>query len=159
MANDRFMRKGTTKFYFVPTITNLTGATVSQITAGVNISPQVAEVSGFSFTNNPIAAPDMDSAFVSQISGEDTVEASTTTMYDLSDNTTIKEALAKGEIGYMVIFYSGIAGATPAVGDDYEVWPVEVASNSRIYSAGNEAAQYTVGWTLTDPPVEGTVVT
>lgn len=157
MANVRFMRKGITKFYFVPVITAQAAATAAQINAGVNISPQVAEVSGFSFTNNPIAAPDMDSAFVSQISGEDTVEASSTTMYDLQDNTTIKAGLAKGTGGYMVIFYSGLLGATPAIGDKYEAWPVEIASNSRMYSAGNEAAQYMVGWTLTDPPVEGVV--
>ena len=32
-------------------------------------------------------------------------------MYDLSDNTTLKDPLAKGNSGYMLILYSGTAGA------------------------------------------------
>lgn len=151
----RFMRKGITKMHFIPTAATPAAVTVAETTAGTEVTPQVADVSGFSFTNNPISAPDMDNAFVSQISGEDTVEASQTTMYDLSDETTLKDALAKGTIGFMQIFHSGYAGASPAAADVYELWPVEIASNARMYTAGNEAAQYLVGWTLTGPPVEG----
>jgi hypothetical protein len=149
------MRKGTTKMYFVATVAAPAAMTVAEVTAGTHLSPQIAEVSGFTFSNNPISAPDLDNAFVSQISGEDTVEASSTTMYDLSDNTTIKDALAKGTTGYVAIYHSGIAGALPAAVEEYEMWPVEIASNSRMYTAGNEAAQYMVGWTLTGPPVDG----
>lgn len=157
MADDRFMRKGVTKMHFVPTIATLAAATVAEVAAGVDITPQVAEVTGFSFENNPINTPNLDDAFVGQISGEDTVAASSCTMYDLSDNTTLKAALAKGTSGFMLIFYSGIAGSSPAASDDYEAWPVDISSNSRQYSAGNEAAQYVVSFAPNLAPVEGTV--
>lgn len=154
----RFMRKGTTKIYFVPTIASLAAATVAEITAGENITGQVAEVNGFSFSNSPISTPDMDSRFTSQVSGEDTAEASNLTMYELDDPTdVIRDALPKGADGYIVFFYKGLAGATPGAGDDYEVFPVEVASNVRLYTAGNEAAQYRVNFTMLQPPQEGTV--
>lgn len=153
----RFMRKGITKIYLVPTITNTAAPTTAQITAGTNLTPQVAEVSGFTFTNNPISTPDMDTAYVSQIAGEDSGEASSITFYELRGGTdTINAALTKGLNAYICIYYAGIAGATPAASDKLEVWPISVSSNARIYSAGNEAAQYRVAFAITGPPVAAT---
>lgn len=157
MADDLFMRKGITKVYFIPAALAPAAVTAAEITAGVELTKSIADISGFTFQNNPFNAPNMDEAFVPQVPGEDTVENSTTTHYDYKDNTTIKDGLAKGDSGYVVFFYSGIAGASPASGDKYEAFPAQVGSNSRVYSAGNEAAQYRVGWTLTGAPVEGTL--
>lgn len=150
----RFMRKGITKIYFIPTITVLSAPTTAQVTAGTNLTPQVAEVAGFTFTNNPISTPDMDNAYVSQIAGEDTGEASSITFYELRAATdTIHDAQTKGLNGYIGIYYGGIAGGTPAAADKLEVWPVSISSNARIYSAGNEAAQYRVAYAITGAPV------
>ena len=154
MVATRFMRKGITKIYFVPTITVLATPTTAQITAGTNLTPQIAEVAGFTFTNNPISTPDMDTAFVSQIGGEDTGEASSMTFYELKGGTdSIHDAQTKGLNGYICIFYAGLAGGTPASGDKMEVWPITITSNARVYSAGNEAAQYRVAYAITGVPV------
>lgn len=154
MVATRFMRKGITKVYFVPTITALATPTTAQITAGTNLTPQTAEMAGFTFTNNPISTPDMDNAYVSQIAGEDTGEASSITFYELKGGTdTIHDSQTKGLNGYICIFYAGIAGGTPASGDKMEVWPVSISSNARIYTAGNEAAQYRVAYAVTGAPV------
>lgn len=158
MPTTRFMRKGVTKVYFVPTIASKAAPTVAEITAGENLTPQIAEMTGFTFTNNPISTPDMDNAYVSQVPGEDTSEASSMTFYELKGGTDdIHDALLKGTVGYIVIFYGGIAGASPAASDKAEVWPVVVSSNARRYTAGNEAAQYGVGFAVTSPPTAATV--
>jgi len=150
---DRFMRKGTTKFFWVPTIAD-SGLipTTAEVNAGVDVTPEISEVNGFSFTNNPIQTPDMDTRFVSQIPGEDTTEDSSLVFYQRKGTDAIRAALPKDDVGYMVIFYSGIAGATPAIGDDADVWPATVSSNAKTYTAGNEAAMYRVAFALTEEP-------
>jgi hypothetical protein len=153
----RFMRKGIARFYWVPTIANLVAPTVAEITAGTELTAQMGEINGFSFTNNPIDTPDMSSAFVTKIPGEDTVDNSSFRFYEDKTTNPIRTVLAKNSTGNIVIFPAGVAGANPAVADKAEVWPVTVASNSRTYSAGNEAAAYMVVLTNTLPPKDAVV--
>lgn len=148
----RFMRKGKTKLYWVPTIANTSAPTAAEVNAGTNMTPQIAEINGFTFTNNPIDTPDMATAFVSKIPGEDTVDSSNIMFYEDDTTNPIQTALAKGNSGYVVIFYKGTAGASPAAADKAEVWPAQIASNARQYTAANEAAKYNVVFTLTAQP-------
>lgn len=151
----RFMRKGTTKVRFVPTIAALAAMTTAEATAGTDLTPQTAELNGFTFTNSPIETPDMATAFVSKIPGEDTVEDSSIVFYEDKTTNPIRTALTKNTVGNIVIYYAGTAGLNPASTDKYEAWPIIVASNARRYTAGNEAAQYAVMFTNTAAPVEG----
>lgn len=154
----RFMRKGTTKVYFVPTIASLAAPTAIEIGAGTPLHPELAEINGFNFENSPIDTPDMAITLVTKIPGEDTLEDSSMGFYEVKTGTdTIKAALVKGTVGYVVIFPRGIAGASPAAADKCESWPVIIASNSRKYTVGNEAATYMVKYANTGAPVDGTL--
>lgn len=150
----RFMQKGLTRFYLVPTIANQTTLlpTVAEVAAGTRIDTQLAEVSGFSFANETIETPDMSSTFDKSIPGGDKADASSLTNYELKTSDTIKTALAKGTNAYIVIFPYGTAGATPAIADKCDVWPVTIASRVRAYSAGNEASKYTASFAMTAEP-------
>jgi hypothetical protein len=149
----RFMRKGTTQFHFVPTIASASLVpTAAEVTAGERLDEQLAEVNGLSFSNSPIMVPDFASTFTSQIGGEDTSEDTSMVFYEDDTSNPIKAALAKGTTGYICAFYAGIAGATPAAGDDCDVWPIIVTSNSRQYTADNEAAKYQVNLAMSAPP-------
>jgi hypothetical protein len=149
----RFMRKGKTRFYFVLTIASPTLIpTAAEVNGGTRLDTQLAEINGFTFSNNPIAAPDMSSTFVASVSGEDTTEDSNLIFYEDDTTNAISTAQAKGTNGYVVILYKGIAGASPAAGDKCDVWPVQVASNARQYTADNEAAKYQITYTPTAVP-------
>lgn len=149
----RFMRKGTTKVYFVPTIASPAAPTVAEITAGTRLDTELAAVNGFEFANSPIQTPDMATTFTSQINGEDTAADSNMEFYQQKTGTdTVKAALAKGTAGYVVLFDRGTAGSTPAVADKCEVWPVTVASNANMYTTDNEAAKFRVNYSVTSPP-------
>lgn len=158
----RFMQKGTTRFYFVPEIAS-TGKipTPTEMGAGVYVGKDIADVSGFNFENSPIDTPDMDNTFTSSIPGEDKAETSTVTFYERKGlaNNPAKAAMPKGTEGFIVIFPYGLAGATPAAGDECDVWPVVVASVSRGYSAGNEASKYVITYTVSDEPALDAEVT
>lgn len=150
----RFMRKGRTKIWFVETLAIPESPTVEEVTMGTNLTPQIAEINGFTFSNSPIQTPDMDTKFVSQIPGEDTTEDSSMVFYEDESSNPIKAALPKDKTGYIVIFPSGYGTGqtTPQPGNNVEVWPVTVSSSARQYSAGNDAAQYEISFACTQEP-------
>lgn len=156
----RFMRKGTTRFYFVPTIGSATLApTAAEVTAGTRLDTQLATIQGFTFSNSPIQTPDMATTFVSQIGGEDAAEDSSLDFYEDKTSNPISTALAKGTAGYVVIFPRGVAGSVPAAADKCDVWPVTVTSNSKQFTADNAAGMYQVKFATTaEPGFEKTVV-
>lgn len=146
----RFNRKGTTKIYFLPTIAATTLIpTSSEITAGTDYTGQINAVDGWSLENQPIETPDMASTFVSKIGGDDSAADSSLTFYEDSALDDIETDLAKGTSGYVVIFSKG--KTTGAKGMD--VFPVTVVSNSKAYTADNEAAKITVQFTITARPL------
>lgn len=152
----RYMRKGITKFFFVPTIASAALVpTAAEVNAGTNITPDINEVNGFAFSNDTIETRDMDTTFVGNIPGEESAEDSSLVFYEHRGGlpaNPIKTALAKGTSGYVVIFFDGIAGATPAAGDDADVWPAQVASNVRQYTAANEAGMWRADFAMTSEP-------
>lgn len=157
MPDVRYMQKGITKFWFFPAITGTGGApdVSTDLPDADDVTRDVAEVSGFNFANDPIETPDMENTFTPSIPGRDKADSSSLTYYDrlgLANNPN-KTLMAKGVVGYLVIFPYGLAGATPAAGDECDVWPIQVASVSRGYSAANEAAKNVFMYTITDAPV------
>jgi hypothetical protein len=149
----RFFRRGTTKVYWVPTIASpaLVPA-VAEVTAGTNITTEIAAMEGFTFSNSPIPTPDLATTFTTTIPGEDTADNPRITFYEDKTTNTTQTTLAKGTEGYLVIFYSGIAGATPAAADKAEVWKVISTGPSREYTVGNDPARWMANFTPTKQP-------
>jgi len=71
MAQRRFIRRGVSKFLFVPTIANINSVTRPEITSAEDLSDFIADVSGWQLENNSVATPDMGSTFESSIPGTD----------------------------------------------------------------------------------------
>jgi hypothetical protein len=167
MAGGRFFRRGTTKIWFAPTIASAALIpTAAEVNAGTHLTVKAAPadesvkgITGFHFTNSPIDTPDMADVFTGNIPGEDKADASSLDFYEAKTSNAIKTALAKNTKGYIVIFFSGIAGATPAAGDKCDVWPVTSTGPSRNYSAGNEAASYSVPFAMTAAPADTVTLT
>jgi hypothetical protein len=154
----RYFRRGTSKMYFAPTIADISAPTEAEMLAGTDLSCEVGEIEGFKFSNNPIDVPDFCSEFVSKIPGEDTGDDSSMTFYEDDTSNPIQALLAKGTEAYIVLFPYGISATDPQAGDECEVWPVSVASNTREWSAGNDPARYMVEFTLSAPPDTSAVV-
>jgi len=148
----RYFRRGTTKIYFVSTITTAASPTAVEMALGTELTCDVAEISGFAFQNNPIDVPDMCAEFVKKIPGEDTADDSEMTFYEDDTSNPLLVTLAKGQAGYIVFFPYGIGGVNPVAGDDCEVWPVSVAKTTREWSAGNDPARFMTTFTITDVP-------
>lgn len=148
----RYMRRGKSKILFTPTVAGAS-PTRAEITAGTALTPQIAEVTGFSFSNSPIATPDLDTTFTTTISGEDTSDTPSITFYDDDTATTIRTALAKGTKGYVLLFPYGDVPTKRM-----EKWYIESTGVSDEWSAGNDPARFSVSFgVLAVPVTSGTV--
>lgn len=148
----RFFRRGISKVKWVPTIAATSGGivgspTTAEITAGTDLTPQIAEINGFQFTNSPISVPDLVTTFTTQIGGEDTVSDSSITLYDDNASTTIRTAIAKGTSGNAVLMPYGAVAAKRI-----EIYPAFSTGPNDEWSTDNVAARYTCGFAITGQP-------
>lgn len=147
----RKMRKGISKVFFAPAVVNKAAPTAAELTAGTDLTPNLAEINGVEFSNQPIDVPDFSSAWDKKVGGTDQAGDPSLTFWE-DDTTGVADrtAQSKGTAGFLVFLPWGNVATKPT-----EVWPVVVTANSRLWSAGNEAAQYRVNYAVTDPMTEG----
>ncbi|MEA2704262.1 MAG: hypothetical protein QOD63_2207 [Actinomycetota bacterium] len=141
-----FFRRGVTKVYAVPTIT-LAAPTAVQVNAGTHLSTpnNLADVQGFSYTNQPIAVPDLSDNYDGKIVGVDQSADGQLHFYHLKGTSPnpLLATLAKGVVINITIFWLGLAGATPAAGDVCDVFPCSSSGPAKDMSM-TEAAKWHV---------------
>lgn len=138
---------GQTFWAFVPAISNPAAPTSAEINAGTNLTLRICDISGFTYKNKPIETPDLASAFVSTIPGEDQADDSELTFYDDSASMALWTALAKGTGGYMVI--SPYAKATAS---KCRVWQVVSTGPNDELKLDATAAKFMVGFSVASRP-------
>lgn len=144
----RFVRRGVTKIFFVPAVADVNATTRAELAAGVDLSASIAEVAGWSLSNQAIATPDLGSRFESNIPGTNQAADSSLTFYeDLEDETT--EALLPALTpGFIVMLRKGDRPGSKSM----DTYPVRVASKSSTITTGNEAARFQVSFGITGEP-------
>ncbi|MCA1220250.1 phage tail tube protein [Streptomyces sp. 8L] len=154
-AVKKYMRRGTSKFYFLETIADEGMIpTRTELTAGTEFSAFIAAMDGWTVTNNEIDTPDMADTYNSTIPGSDKADTSTFTFYEDEVDSDTEEMLAKGTVGYIVILRKGDVPANASM----DVFPIRVASQSPQYTADDAAAQFVVTCSITSRPVQGAPV-
>lgn len=151
----KFFRRGVSKVKFAPTVaayTDVTGVgagspTRAEITAGQDLSGVVSEIAGFQLQNSPIPVPDILTTYTGQINGEDTVDASSLTLYDDDTTTVVRTALAKGTNGFILLFPYGDTSTKRC-----EVWPVRSLGVNDEWTTDNSPARTQVGFAVTRVP-------
>lgn len=155
MPVKKYMRRGKSIFKFVETIAASSMIpTRAELSSGVDLTPGIAEVDGWSQTNNTIETPDMADTFDSKIPGSDAADDSSITFYEDEETNTTETDLAKGTTGYIVILRKGDVPGNQSM----DVFPVRIASQSPQYTADNEAAKFVVNFVITSRPLQGAAV-
>jgi hypothetical protein len=130
--------------------------TRAEITASVDLTPDINDLGGMTFTNDPVATPDMATTFETSIVGADTAAPPVLTFYERDDtpaNQTIMTALAKGNSGYILAFrYGDVPGRA------MEIWKATSTGVNRQWTAANEAAKYVVTFAVTAVPTLNAIV-
>jgi hypothetical protein len=155
MPQKRFMRRGIARIYWLLTVADpVAGPTRAELTAGDDVTDNVAAVSGFTSSTTTIPTPDMGTRFEATIPGPITVADSSLRFYDDEDSEEIEELFVPETTGYVYFMRKGDK-PTSATGD---LFPARVSSRTPNYTVGNEPADNTVAFALTAPPSYDTVI-
>lgn len=151
-STTRYFDVNTTRVYWVEEIADKTAPTRQELDAGVDLSGEIADFSGFTVTAEEIETPDMNSLFTSRIGGRTSAEDSSLTLYGDINGQDVTEVMARGDNGF-VVWLDG--GDVP--GNKMDVYPVRVRSISRQRSL-SEASRVLVEFSVTSEPAEGVAV-
>ncbi|MGC9539981.1 hypothetical protein [Streptomyces sp. UG1] len=152
MTQQRFMRRGITKIFWlkdiaadnlIPTRTEISAPNATDLTEAIS------DVEGWSLTNEAIETPDMATTFTASIPGNDKADNSSLTFYEDQFKDDMETLLPKGATGYVVFLRKGDIPGSKSM----DTFPVQVASRTAQYSAGNEAAKFQGVFTITSPPM------
>lgn len=148
----KFFRKGVSKVRFLPAVAGAS-PTRPEITAGTDLSPQIAGFTGFQLSNAPIQVPNLAETFTPQINGEDTVADSSLAFNDDDAVSTIRTALAKGTTGYLLFMPYGDIPTKRC-----EVWNVRSTGVNDEWSLDPTPAKFMVGFAVLTTPNQTGVI-
>lgn len=149
----RYFRRGKSKILFSLDCEDLSEPSRGEIDGAVDLSLDIAEITGFELSNDPISTPNLADQFTPQIDGEDTVAASSLTLYDRDESEANRTALEKGTSGYVFMLPYG---DTPEA--RMEVWPVKSNGVNDSWGTGNEAARFIVPFSVREVPEQNAEV-
>lgn len=150
----RFFRRGVSEVFFATTIADTSAPTAAEITAAIDLTEPVSDFGGFMLNNSPIETPTLKTNFDPQITGVDKTADSTLTFDDDDTDQAVRAALAKGEVGFVVLCPYG-----NTTGKRCEVWPVVSTGFNDQWNLNAEAAKSVAGFAVTDIPVQDAVLT
>ena len=154
MATKRFVRRGVSKFFFLPAVADLaTGPTRAELDAGADLTPEIADVAGWMLENASAATPDMSSSFEKSIPGLDSAADSSFTFYEPEDVPSVEDVdidvlQPKDTEGFVVILRRGDKPDSPSM----DTFPIRVKSKGAEFSAGNDPARTSVSYSITAEP-------
>lgn len=161
MANE-FYRRGVSKVYWLATAPAITASpTTVEIGAGIDLSPQLNAIDGFSFKTTFIDVENMASRTTTTISGPVKADGGTLTFNERKAASpptsgtydSIMDALDVDATGVLLFAPYGIAA-----GNDVEIWPASVGSFGRKWDMGNTTAKWMAEFAATGSPTQHATV-
>lgn len=153
-ASTRYTSRGTTKFYWCPTISNKAAPSRAELNGGTDLSGQVADSSGWSVSSAQIETPDLATRYTSTIPGVISAEDSSLTFYMSKNGVDARALMPRDATGYIVVLDGGDIAA-----NKMDVFPVTVSSLSKQRSVqGSDADTLMISYAITSEPAENVAV-
>lgn len=152
-ASTRYFDPETTKVYFVATIADKTSPTRLEIDAGTDLSPEIADLSGWVIGGEDVPTPDLGVRFTSNIPGREAADDSSLTLYASEDGVDVRATLPAGTNGFIVWLDGGDVAA-----NKMDVYPIRVRSVGKMRNLSNEAAKIQVQFSITSKPASDVAV-
>lgn len=152
-ATTRYINPGTSVVLLVASISNILSPTRLELDAGLNVTKEVAEVSGWLMTGEAVPMPDLARLFTSSISGRISVGESSITYYADLAGVDIR---SMSEVGTNsnVVWMDG--GDVP--GRLMDIFPTRVLSAGKTRSVDPTPGRLPVNYAITDAPAENIVI-
>lgn len=150
----KYTSRGSTKYYWLPTVADPSAPTRDELDDGTDLSRQIADASGWSVSSTMIDTPDLESRYTSTIPGVINAEESTLVMYMDREGVDARALMPRDESGYIGIMDGGDIAA-----NKFDLYPVTVTSVSKARSVGGgEADRLTFTYAITSEPTENIAV-
>jgi len=142
-ASTRYFLPGTTKVLILPAVASLAvGPTRAEINAGLDVSGEVAAISGWSITSENMATPDLGKRFNSQVTGRLTAADSSLTFWADKTGADIRDSLVLDQSTYVVFLDGGdVTGSTM---DTYKSVVSSVGKVREIEGAGRIEIRFSI---------------
>lgn len=151
---------GNYKVTWVPTIADISGPTVAELGAGIDLECQITP-DGLSreASDESVDTSRLCSTFTTTKMGRTSFTFSVTLFkLDPGENDEAYDTLVKGTRGYMVIRDNLDADTAYAAAQEVEVYPVECGTRSKATPAANEQQKFTIPMGVTAEPDLAAVV-
>jgi hypothetical protein len=153
-ATQRYFRPEVTKVYWVVTITTVSAPTRSELNAGIDLSGEISELSGFQVVSATVDTPDLGSRFTSKIPGRITADDSSINFYATSTGfNDARSVLPRDTSGHVVIMDAGDVSTTGRM----SVYPSKVAAHGMLRGV-EDPAMTQAQFTITSEPSEDLVI-
>ena len=152
-ASVRFFQPGIVKIYWLPAIAAANRTpTRAEITAGTNLTPEVDDIAGWSYSTTFIETKDAASRIRPKLAGPVSLDDSSITFNGSQNGTDVRTVLTRGATGFIMWCDGGDVPTQPA-----EVFPVEVGSVVPVRSLDNAAFKVRVDFGVTNVPAQVTI--
>ena len=151
-ATTRYTPPGTRKIYFVTTISNYLSPTRGELNAGIDLSGEVAEISGFTVTSEVSETPDLSGRFVPVIAARIKADQSSLSFYASSNSSDVRTVLPRDTAGYIVFLWEG-----DVTGQRMDVFPVKVTV-SALDGNMEDPEKVNISFAITKVPANNVVI-
>ncbi|WP_143660040.1 hypothetical protein [Streptomyces sp. WZ.A104] len=147
----KYSRRGVTRVLWLEKVADASHIpTRPELTAGTDLTNAIASIDGWALANQSIETPDLGSTFDSSIPGSDKADDSSLGFYEDKVSDEIEQLLTKDATGWVVFLRKGDVPGSKSM----DVFPTRVGSRSPNYSTDNEAAKFTVSFSITEKPTQ-----
>lgn len=139
----RYFLPGTTAVLLLPTVANIaTGPTRLELSGGLDISEEIAAITGWSISGSTVATPDLGKRFTPQVNGRLAAAESGFTCWADKTGDDIRKELTVDQKTYVVFLDGGDVPGSPM--DTYESVVMSVGKVREIEGAGRVDARFSI---------------
>lgn len=152
-ATLRYIPPGVRRLYWLTTIASYTTAvTRAEINAGIDLTNEIASITGFTVTSASTDTPDLSTRFSAKIPGRITADDSSISFYASSTSADVRTVLPRDTVGFVVLLPEGDVPT-----QKMDVWPAKVSS-AVVDTTMEDPAQINIQFTITKIPALNLVI-
>lgn len=137
--SDRYIHPETAKVYLIDSIADIATPLRGEVDAGVDITGEVAEMTGWETPANLVPTPDLGTKITGRIGGRVEPADSSIAFYGDRGTADIRDVVARGDKSHVMILHGG-----DVAGQKSDVYAVEVASVSKPINVAGDPARINV---------------
>lgn len=149
---NRYVPEGTRKIYWVPTIATQSAPTRAELNAGIDLTAEIAEMSGFTTSSDQAEVPDLGSRFTGKIPGRITADDSSIRFYLSQNSNDVRTVLPRDTAGFVACLWEG-----DVAGQKMDIFPVKVSAQAKQTST-DDPASVEIQFSITRIPSENVAI-